>query len=376
MNSESLTPTHAKSHAPAKHLLQAKASLKTLISYKDLEFLIEYDDKPPQWAIGASQKNNLQDRFLSSLSISDWDVDAFVELLIEKASTGARWLRDYSGMVQGPDDEFMNWLSDKPIQWHQQMYALLHADFLVGPQYKRRQSIERLKPLRIVRLSNGKYSIGSKCFFPSDGIDNDEFLPRIDKDIFSSGKSKIRRENARKFLEEIGVDEVGEADQIRAILKQRYNDDTKTLEEKIYREDLNRFIALVKKGPDSAKLFADYCIFESIDGKRGKPIQVYLDLPFEDTGIGALFRCSKIPLVKQMSPISKKYEKVNGFKNFAKDVGVMHTLEIREHNATKMQEHVFPVKGNKTATTIDRDYYINGLNGEGPIGTLKAQITT
>ena len=43
MNSQPLTPTHGKSHAPAKHLLQAKASLKDLLSKEDLESLIDYE---------------------------------------------------------------------------------------------------------------------------------------------------------------------------------------------------------------------------------------------------------------------------------------------------------------------------------------------
>jgi len=50
MNSEPLTPTFEKSHAPAQQLLQAKASLKTLLSEKDLRCLKEYDKEPPRWA--------------------------------------------------------------------------------------------------------------------------------------------------------------------------------------------------------------------------------------------------------------------------------------------------------------------------------------
>ena len=56
MNTQPLTPTHAKSHAPARHLLQAKASLKELLSEEDIEFLVDYDDEPPQWAIAARRR--------------------------------------------------------------------------------------------------------------------------------------------------------------------------------------------------------------------------------------------------------------------------------------------------------------------------------
>ncbi len=335
MNSKSLTPTYEKSHAPAKQLLQAKASLKTLLSENDLEFLIECDDEPRQWAIGASQKNSLQDRFLSSLAITEWDVEAFVELLEEKASTGTRWLRDESRMGQGPDDEFMAWLAGKPVEWHQQMYALLYDDFIVGPEYRRKQFIERLKPLRIVRLSNGNYSVGSKCFFPSDGVESDEVLPRVPKDIYSSGKSKTQQENARRFLEAIGVREVGEAEQVAALLKQRYSPEAVKREEfKPDRRDIERFIALVEKEPASAKVFAHHYIFELADGKWGKPGQVYLDSPFIDTGLSAYYET--FGKEAQRTALAKSYEDcgtdITKLADFCKAVGVIYELPIIKTN--------------------------------------------
>ncbi len=70
MNSQPLTPTHAKSYSPARLLLQAKASLKELLTAEDIEFLVEHDEETRQWAIGAAQKNSDVDRFLSGLAIT------------------------------------------------------------------------------------------------------------------------------------------------------------------------------------------------------------------------------------------------------------------------------------------------------------------
>jgi hypothetical protein len=366
MNSKPLTPTYAKSHAPAKQLLQAKASLKTLLSEKDLRGLIEYDKEPPQWAIGASQKNSLQDRFLSSLSITEWDVGAFVELLEEKASTSARWLREYSRMVQGPDDEFMDWLAGKPVEWHQQMYALLYDDSLVGSEYRKKQFIERLKPLRIVRLNNGNYSVGNKCFFSSDGVESDEGLPYVPKGIYSSGKSKTQQENARKLLEKIGVCEVGEAEQVEAFLKQRYSPEAvKRKRFKPDRKDIERFIALVEKEQPRAELFADYYIFELADGKWGKPGQVYLDSPFIDTGLSAYYEA--FGEEAQRTALAKSYEDC-GMPNkkiaaFAKAVGAQTCLEIAETNCSDNPrwDYLSRVPGKRYTSPIDRDYLIPKL---------------
>ena len=75
MNTRPLTPTHAKSHVAAKELLQAKASLKELLSQDDIKFLIGSDEKPSQWAVGVTQKNSDADRFLAGLEITEWDTD-------------------------------------------------------------------------------------------------------------------------------------------------------------------------------------------------------------------------------------------------------------------------------------------------------------
>ena len=69
-----LTPTYAKTHAPAVYLRQAKASLKELLTEGDLNFLVARQGTPLQWAIGATQKNSDQDRFLTGLGIIDWDI--------------------------------------------------------------------------------------------------------------------------------------------------------------------------------------------------------------------------------------------------------------------------------------------------------------
>src|SRR5258708_16797719 len=43
MKAQHFTPTHNREHAPASRLIQARASLKALLSESDIEFLVEYD---------------------------------------------------------------------------------------------------------------------------------------------------------------------------------------------------------------------------------------------------------------------------------------------------------------------------------------------
>jgi hypothetical protein len=205
MNNTPLTPTHSRSHAPATQLFQARAGLKDLLSSDDLAFLVASGDPPPQWAVGATQKNSDADRFLLGLAIRPWDVDKFVELLRLKLSTVSQRISTPPWFITGPHEEFMKWLGAKPLDWHQQMYSVLYRE--LSPA----SSLHRLKALQLVRLSDGAYSLSSDCFFPSDGVEHDKLLPRVALGVYSSGKGKAQQEEAKKFLCEVGVREVGEA---------------------------------------------------------------------------------------------------------------------------------------------------------------------
>lgn len=346
MNEHPLTPTQTKSYAAAKHLLQAKASLKGLLSKDDIEFLADYDEEPPQWAISASQKNSNADRFLTGLAITDWDVEKFIALLNEKTDTS------YSD----PDEDFMAWLAGKPIEWHQQFYALLYKELQPDEDWY------RLNDLNIVRLSNGCYSTGTKCYFPDDGVEHDDALPRVDKNVYSSGTSKAQQESAKKLLEEIGVREVGEVEQVEAILKQRYVADS--LNPK--KGDLKRFISLFDNEPDKADLFKDYFIFERKDGQWGKPNQVFLEQPFLDTGLSAYY--DSFGDEAQCFPLAERYRdcgiSIKRLVKFAEAVGVKTCLDITETSCRNNPDWCNTLRNvyGKKSSFIDEDYVITELD--------------
>ncbi len=360
MNEQSLTPTLAKSHAPAKYLLQAKASLKELLSNDDIAFLVYYDE-PPQWASARALQGTNIERFMTGLAITDWDIDEFVEVLIEKASDGPRHISVPPYHVTGPNDEFMIWLAGKPVNWFQELYSLLYADYLSNAGWKKDGCIKMLKSLRIVCLSDGNFSVGTKCFFPSDDVEHDEVLPRVEAGVFTSGKSKVQQENAKKFLGEIGVREVGEAEQVEAILKKRYTKTNLTPRKK----DLKRFVALVEKEPDKAKLFSNYHIFECKDEKWRRPSWVFLDQPFMDTGLSAYY--DVLGKGTEYEALAANYQDwgfaVKRLVKFAEAVGVKTRLEVTKTTcySNPQWEYLWSVGGNSTSTSINRDYMMAGL---------------
>jgi hypothetical protein len=326
MKDEPLTPTHAGAHTPARCLLQAKAAVKDLLSEQDLDFVVAHDGQPPKWAIGATQKNSRVDRFLAALEIPEWDVKKLVDVLTKRASEARRWLPSPARCVDEPDPEFMRWLEGKPPEWHQDLYALLFSDYLEAAVWQKAQLAAKLKPLRVVRLRSGEHSIGGKCYFPSADGQHDTLMPRVDEATYTSGKSKARQDNARRFLEEIGVREVGLAELVEKVLELCYRGDPLSPDEQY----LGSFVALVEAQPDKASLFASFFVFKREDGKYGKPSQVFLDAPLLDTGLRAYY--DGLGGAAPRRALAADYQQcdvgVERLVAFAKAVGVQTALEV------------------------------------------------
>ena len=355
MNSQPLTPTHAKSHAPARHLLQAKASLKDLLTEEDIEFLVEHDEETRQWAIGARRRTATQIDFSAVWPLPNGTLRSLLSCSVRKHRKGRATFPRRLTSFTVPTKTFMNWLSRKPPEWHQKLYALLYNE--LSPT----GGCRRLNGQRIVRLSNGEYGVGSNCFFPSDGVEHDDVLPRVDAGVYSSGKSKPQQENARKFLEEVGVREVGEAEQVEAILKQRYKSDNF----KPKKQELKRFIALVETEPHRAKLFANYYIFEGKDGKWHQPAGIFLDQPFMDTGLSAYY--DAIGTEAKHYALAESYHRcgisVKSIAKFAEAVGAKTRLEPSRASCHKNPQwpYLYSVGGERYTSPIDDDYMIAGL---------------
>jgi hypothetical protein len=363
MNDQPLTPTHSRSHAPARLLVQGKVSLKSLLSDEDLAFLIDYDDEPRRWTVGVAQKNSNADRFLEGLAIGTWDVNEFVDLLWDRTVVGYR-----SGSLEGTSrQDVMDWLRGKPVEWHQELYALLLTDHLAPEGYRREHFKTRLQSLRIVRLTDGSYGIGGESFFVSDEFEQGEVLQRVDPRVYTTGKRKATKENARAFLEQIGVREVGETEFVEAILKRRYTREAEAPDQKTYRKDLKRFIRLVEKESETASLFAGYYIFQCGDYWR-TPDEVFLDQPILDTGLSAYY--AALGSETDRFALSDRYQShevnANKLAKFALAVGAIGTLEIRQTSCRfssnpDVQQMVWAAKGPKNRTGIDLDYQIPGL---------------
>ncbi len=358
MKSQPLTPTQARGHAAASRLVQAKTSLKDLLSEEDLEFLIAYDDEPPLWAVAATQRNSRIDNFLSGLEIQDWGIDEFVETLQDKADTKQRYRKAAPYWVTEPDDDFMSWLTQKPPEWLQQIYALLHDEAVQGG------FMYRLKTLKIVRLESGEFGVASKSFF-STSVADDHF-PTVDTKVYQSGRSKPQQEKARKFLSDLGVRELGDAEEVEFILSQRYIKEAEIPDDETYLQDLERFITVVERQPEKKSLFAPYYIFEGGDDQWHTPGGIYLDHPYQKTDLSSYYErmgedADCAALDERYGSLGVSVERIG---KFAQMVGAKVFLEISSRSCRDNPQwsHLRAVGGDRyTSSSIDRDYYIPKL---------------
>ncbi len=353
MKTQPLTPTHSKSHAPAERLLQGKAILKALLNNSDLAILVPSVKEPSQWAISSTQKNNDIDRFLSGLGIRPWDLENFLQLIRVVG-------RDHYGRVQ--DERLAGWFASKSPSWHQELYALLYEELNSAGL------LWTVEHAQLVRKSDGSYSTGNGCYFPSEDVEHDETHPRVDAAVLKAGKNRGQQEKARKFLEGVGVREVGEADQVQVILQQRYSEEAEVPDQKTYLRDLRRFVSLVENDPDAANMFENFWVLESEDLWR-KANEIFLDTPFVESGLRVYHERLPEDASERRWALARHYKKcgIAGERllRFARAIGVQDRLPVQRQSSWR---HPFrwDLQGGtsgsrQTNTCIDEDWIIPGL---------------
>jgi hypothetical protein len=348
MNDEPLTPTYAKGHAPGRLLVQAKASLKELLGTEDLEFLIDYDDEPPQWAATRGLQGTNVERFMNGLAIENWDIEAFVDCIAEKSTEGG-W--------PGVRPDFAIWLAAKSVEWHQQMYALLARESEV------QAGLHRLRRCKIVRLVDGGYSVGSKCHFSDDNTWRATDVQCVDAAIYTAGKNKPQQDYARKFLEDLRVTHIGERHLVEAVLKGSYVGDSRPLNQGDYTAHMRRFMKLLDEDPSSLALLAAYPIFMSQDNKWRKASEIYLDAPYLDTGLSEYLAIKGV--ASPLAPLSDVYQafKTDTVKviRFVEKLGARTKLDIARAGCRSNPEWAWltAVGGERYTSPIDQDYVLN-----------------
>jgi hypothetical protein len=278
MRSKSLVPTYGGGFAPAERLFQARASLRLLLSPEDLAFVTGREDQP-QWSISAPQKNSNQDRFLSSLGINTWDAENLKSFFEANAREADRIFDDSE-----LDLKVLEWLTTKSDEWLQSLYALLY-------KHCEDEDYGDLRDVHFVKLESGEWGTGATACFRAGEFSADDRLNYVDEAILNAGTKKDQQNDAKRFLEEIGVREPNESDEIKLLLEARYSEHANPPSGHEYFTDLKRMMVFIENNPSHGRVFSDYRIFKVVSPicQWAKARDVYLDEPFVQTGLSHLY---------------------------------------------------------------------------------------
>lgn len=266
MRIASLVPTSAGSFAPATRLYQSPAALKSLLTASDLAFVTNRSDHP-EWAIGAMQGSN-QHRFLASLGIQVLDV-GFLKFIFE---TKARKNDGLSGDTCTLEQSVINWLSGQTFEWCQTLYAMLykHCEELNSKRRPSRSiyfssepdAYEKLSHVYFIKLASGNWGVGKSTYFQSGPYSEADPFHRVDERVLTAGDKKPQQEEAKQFLEKLGVRIPNEVDEIPLLLKARYGPKSTPPNDQDYLTDLKRMMTFLKKNDGKEHIFANYRIFK------------------------------------------------------------------------------------------------------------------
>lgn len=297
MKSQALVPTYAGGYASGSRLWQSRASIKALLSDEDLSF-VTGQPSGSTWAIGATQKNQNQDRFLTSLGIPVWDVEDLKDFFEARTR-----VTPHSWLDVRVDPEVIKWLGGKSLEWHQALYAILN-------KYCEEEGDHfSLEETRIVRMVDGTYRLPGEAYFQTGPANTKDPLPRVDEGVLTAGTKNGQQSAARKFLVNIGVRVPGELEEITLLLQSRYGPEGEAPSDDVYLADLKRLMAFTEKNPNSRNMMAESFLFriDSPDFDWGQAKDAYIDAPLLNTGLRIFYGLVKGDRFRRW-PISAWYK--------------------------------------------------------------------
>lgn len=356
MRQKPLVPTNKGGFAPATELLQGPKEIKDVIGDEELPFFAGKGER--RWVKGAGQKNSDADLFIKNLGIESW---GWNELVGQVTGLYNRWKGDISLKRN------IEWLVNQNDDWMQRFYALLFDAITDNRKEINPSLVSYLSQCAIVRTQKEEHVIGIDIYFPLDATGSDiDGLERVKADVLT-GKNKGRVEKAKSFLERAGVKQAGEREEIELILKKFYAKEAECPSKKLHLQHIDRVIDWWLKEKDET-VFDNYYIFrdDSAEESYLYPKDIYLDKPYLDTGLSALFdngvEAGKYPLWHGYLKLKNK-----NFIEFIKAVGVIYSLKVEQcstkdnplRNHLRQDYHKHNVKW--TSTVRDEDYTIRNI---------------
>ncbi len=274
---------------------------------------------------------------------------------------------DASTWGQGEDDPEKSvvetWIVQKDDAWVLKLYALLGEAW---DSHGERALVDDLCIIRVASNGENLHVKSSEAFFRQQ--EDTRALPSdvafVKPSVYASGRSESKKNFAKSFLEHVGVRVYDATADIERVLKQ-YSAG-KTFPLKTHLKHIRQFVHHWMESPHDIEIFDDVAFLmgrESNGEERYfKVTELFLDAPYDEMGLRALFSDNELPVEKFKKSLSDAYGAIKKIREFVVALGVMRQLEICKHKATEMQGAFFRKTGRQTDSTVDEDYFLNGLH--------------
>lgn len=398
---EELTPTRSGTYAPARELYRGPARIVEVINDNDLSLLI--NDEPTFWAANPPPQSHREDSFLDSLGINYWGWDDLANVMIKPKpnervifadSKNTKYHQNYLDYLKIENERkqssahLENWITKKEDGWLLRFYALLgEACDTHGEDI----NVNHLKIIRIETEQGNEHVTPNQAFFyPTDETVKPKEIRFVKSAVYNAGRSDNQKKFATSFLTRVGVQPFDTRVAIELKLKE-YDSEKFNPTSSAHLIDIRCFVKYWADNPhesaESVKVFWKHKFLNvfttnlkfNLSLNRRAPLgldtdtakekhklralaeNLYLDSPYEETGLHGLFTDVHITLEKSKERLSDEYHEIEHFSKFVKAIGVMTSLEICEGEATELQQSIFKKIGRHSHKTIDKDYFINGF---------------
>lgn len=370
---QDLTPTRSGEHRSAGALYRGPATIADVIRDDGLSNLTSFS--VPLWAANAPQENQREDRFIQSLEIEEWSWSELASIFkLPHPYAGQDNEKAENASHKERIETFIRQMSDAELM---RFYALLGEAVDAHNVHINRKYVDNLCIVRVTNDNGNNHVTPKETYFQPEG----EEVPPSDvifvkPEVYSAGRSDSQKKFAASFLKTIGVRPYDAKAGVERILGEYRIGHVPS--PKTHISHIRQFVGHWLDNPNSIEMFKPiaFLIGEGRDGVKTycKTSDLYLDSPYSDTGLAALFNDNKLgeSISKPKKRLHPDYQVIKKFEEFAVALGAMKQLEICVYDATKMQSEVFEKVGRKSDSTTNEDYYINGLRWrtEGSVGFI------
>jgi hypothetical protein len=294
---EELAPTYGRvGFARTGDLLNSPPAFRRALNNTDLNFLANFDDgeREPPWR-WIAQPGGRAGKFLSSLEVADFGWEE-LNYAISRVNPENLWPEEEGLELE---KKWLAWLEGKDDKALKHLYLLLGEGAVES--YFPRMVFDEVPLIRLYQKKKMLHVRGDETYLPSSRTDTATSRVPAALAVFPDDPTDDKDISLlTAFYKRAGVKRWDDAAKVRERLKVYVEGEPPDRSSKRHLDDLRMFAAYVAADPSRGKEFHDirFLAIKSPSGEAwATPKETYLDNPYIDSGLSALFESDEVDIV-------------------------------------------------------------------------------